>query len=47
MANPETKVSAFVYDKNKKCNATLAEVTNVTTLADMKKSHSGWKRDPV
>ena len=23
MANPETKVSAFVYDKNKKCNAKI------------------------
>lgn len=53
MANPETKVSAFVYDKNKKCNATLAEVTNVTTLADMKKAiqdgkgtlyNSEWKK---
>lgn len=38
MANPETKVSAFIYDKNKKRNATLAEVTDVITLTDMKKA---------
>ena len=53
MANPEIKVSAFVYDKNKKRNATLAEVTGVITLTDMKKAiqngkatlyNSEWKK---
>ncbi len=53
MANPETKVSAFIYDKNKKRNATLAEVTDVITLTDMKKAiqngkatlyNSEWKK---
>lgn len=44
MANPETKVSAFIYDKNKKRNATLAEVTDVITLTDMKKQFRMEKR---
>lgn len=53
MANPETKGSAFIYDKNKKRNATLAEVTDVITLTDMKKAiqngkatlyNSEWKK---
>ena len=43
MANPETKVSAFIYDKNKKRNATLAEVTDVITLTDMKKATQNGK----
>ncbi|MGJ0692254.1 hypothetical protein ACR751_09975, partial [Acidaminococcus intestini] len=43
MANPETKVSAFIYDKNKKRNATLAEVTDVITLTDMKKAIQNGK----
>lgn len=37
MANPETKAFAYVYDKEKARNATLNELTDLTTLADMKK----------
>lgn len=37
MANPETKAFAYVYDKEKARNAALNELTDVTTLAGMKK----------
>lgn len=37
MANPETKAFAYVYDKEKARNAALNELTDVTTLAGMKR----------